>query len=156
MQTSNSSARDHVPFSSLELSYSRKPFDSEHNNESKRSSRHAIIEQELTFLTYDLKCFVLYEARNAGHMELFHTNLGYKKGTNNLLTSHFVIGRILWKNCKDFSGYLLFKIRVQVFHQSDSHIFLLVETTVVLFVLISGIPLTVMLRGKRSSCIKLN
>ena len=26
------------------------------NNESKRSSRHAIIEQELSFLTYDLKC----------------------------------------------------------------------------------------------------
>ena len=53
------SAGDHVPFSFLELSYSRKPFDSEHNNESKRSSRH---EQELTFFTYayDLKCFVLY------------------------------------------------------------------------------------------------
>ena len=86
MQTSNSSARDHVPFSSLELSYSRKPFDLGHNNESKRSSRHAIIEQELTFLTYDLNCFVLYEARNAGHMELFPTNWGYNYGTNNLLT----------------------------------------------------------------------
>ena len=52
------------------------------NNESKRSSRHAIIEQELSFLTYDLKCFVLYEARNTGHMELFRTNWGYENGTN--------------------------------------------------------------------------
>ena len=52
------------------------------NNESKRSSRHAIIEQELSLLTYDLKCFVLYEARNTGHMELFRTNWGYKNGTN--------------------------------------------------------------------------
>ena len=100
--------------------------------------------------------FVLYEARNAGHMELFRTNWGYKNGTNNLLTSHFIIGRILWKNCKDFSGYLLFKIRLQVFHQSDSHIFLRGETAVVLLVLISGIPLTVMLREKWPSCIKLN
>ena len=76
------SAGDHVPeFSFLELSYSRKPFDSEHNDESKRSSRH---EQELTFLTYayDLKCFVLYVTRN-GHMELFRTNWGHKNGTKN-------------------------------------------------------------------------
>ena len=59
-----------VPFSSLNLSYSRSPFDSEQKNESKRSSRH---EQELTFLTYDLKCFVLYVTRNV-QMELFRTN----------------------------------------------------------------------------------
>ena len=73
------SAGDDVPFSSLELCYSRSPFDSEQKNESKRSSRH---EQELTFLTYDLKCFVLYVTRN-GHMELFRTNWGHKNGTNN-------------------------------------------------------------------------
>ena len=48
------------------------------------------------------------------------------------------------------------KFRLQVFHQSHSHIFLRGETTVVLFVLISWIPLTVMLRGKCPSCIKLN
>ena len=60
------------------------------------------------------------------------------------------------KTARIFSGYLLFKIRLQVFHQSDSHIFLRGETTVVLFVLISWIPLTVILRGEWPSCIKLN
>ena len=39
---------------------------------------------------------------------------------------------------------------------SKFQIFLRGETTIVLFVLISGIPLTVMLRGKCPSCIKLN
>ena len=75
------SAGDDASFSSLELSCSRSPFDSEYNNESKRSSRH---EQKLTFLTYayDLKCFVLYVTRN-GHMELFRTNWGHKNGTKN-------------------------------------------------------------------------
>ena len=75
------SAGDDVPFSFLELSCSRKPFDSEQKNESKRSSRNG---QELTFLTYayDLKCFVLYVTRN-GHVELFRTNWGHKNGTNN-------------------------------------------------------------------------
>ena len=75
------SAGDDASFSSLGLSCSRSPFDSEHNNESKRPSRH---EQKLTFLTYayDLKCFVLYVTRN-GHMELFRTNWGHKNGTNN-------------------------------------------------------------------------
>ena len=50
---------------------------------------------------------------------------------------------------------MLFKIRLQVFHQSDSHIFLRGETTAVLFVLINWIPLTVILRGEWPSCIKL-
>ena len=60
------------------------------------------------------------------------------------------------KTARIFQATCYSKFRLQVFHQSHCHIFLRGETTVVLFVLISGIPLTVMLRGKCPSCIKLN
>ena len=80
------------------------------NNESKRSSRHAIIEQELSFLTYDLKCFVLYEARNTGHMELFRTNWRYKNGTNDTLNESFE------KTARIFQATCYSKFRLQVFH----------------------------------------
>ena len=130
-----------VPFSSLNLSYSRSPFDSEQKNESKRSSRH---EQELTFLTYDLKCFVLYVTRNV-QMELFRTNNEPWYQQQNPL--------------KKLQGFF----RLPVIQNSSASVppewqshFHRGETTAVLFVLICGIPLTFVLRGEWPSCIKLN
>ena len=98
------SVGDHVPFSFLELSYSRKPFDSEQKNESKRSSRRG---QELTFLTYayDLKCFVLYVMRN-GHVEYFVLTGDARMVPTTYLRTMVSTTESFEKTARIFSGYL--------------------------------------------------